>query len=66
MFRRRLCGEKYVVSYIVYQLVLVLNAIRVQALRRTFILFWLGMFLANGYELKTWRIPGTSHAYCIV
>ncbi|CAM9234292.1 unnamed protein product, partial [Ectocarpus fasciculatus] len=37
-----------------------------KALRRTFILFWLGMFLANGYELKTWRIPGTSHAYCEV
>lgn len=34
-------------------------------LRRTFILFWLGMFLANGYELKTWRIPGVLQYFSV-
>lgn len=34
-------------------------------LRRTFILFWLGMFLANGYELSTWRIPGVLQYFSV-
>lgn len=29
-----------------------------QAFQRSAMLFAIGMFLANGYELSTWRIPG--------
>ena len=29
-----------------------------KCIQRTVTLFGIGMFLANGYELSTWRIPG--------
>lgn len=33
--------------------------------RRSFILFGLGMFLANGYEYTTWRVPGVLQYFAI-
>lgn len=35
------------------------------SLRRTLILFGLGMFLANGYEIKTWRVPGVLQYFAV-
>lgn len=35
------------------------------ALRRSFILFALGMFMANGYEISTWRVPGVLQYFAV-
>ncbi|KAJ1434428.1 hypothetical protein B484DRAFT_446661 [Ochromonadaceae sp. CCMP2298] len=46
-----LCGIDWVIWY--------------RVLRRTLILFGLGMFLANGYDLSTWRVPGVLQYFAV-
>ncbi len=35
-----------------------IHNVNIEAFQRSATLFGIGMFLANGYELSTWRIPG--------